>query len=67
MEILGFQENISHSSSSKLLKSKTCINLLLSNINNATPNNSNILCSIPLTSDQFSVITYFNTNNVKSY
>jgi hypothetical protein len=79
MEILGFQENISHSSSSKILKSKTCINLftirniyiqsdnlLLSNINNATPNNSNILCSIPLTSGQFSVITYSNINNVKS-
>jgi hypothetical protein len=79
MEILGFPEDISHSSSSRVLKSKNCINLftirniyiqsdnlLLSNINHATPNNSNILCSIPLTSGQFSVITYFNTNNVKS-
>ena len=31
-----------------------------------TPNNSNILCSIPLTSGQFSVMTYSNINNVKS-
>lgn len=79
MEILGFEENIAHNSTSHILTSTCSINLftirniyiqssnlMLSNVNNATPNNSNILCSIPLTSGQFSVVNYFNTNNVKS-
>ena len=78
MEILGFEENVIHNSSSTVLTSTCSINLftirniyiqsgnlMLSNINNATPNNCSILCSIPLTSGQFSVINYFNTNNVK--
>lgn len=79
MEILGFEENFQHDSTSKVLTSTCSINLftirniyiqssnlMLSNINNATPNNCSILCSIPLTSGQFSVVNYFNTNNVKS-
>lgn len=79
MEIFGFEENIAHDSVSKILTSTSCINLftirniyiqsnnlILSNINNATPNNSSILCSIPLTTGQFSIVTYFNANNVKS-
>ena len=79
MEILGFEENITHNSTSKVLTSTCSINLftirniyiqsnnlMLSNINNATPNNGCILCSIPLTTGQFSIVNYFNTNNVKS-
>lgn len=79
MEILGFEEDIAHNSTSKVLMSTCSINLftirniyiqssnlMLTNVNNATPNNSNILCSIPLTSGQFSVVNYFNINNVKS-
>ena len=79
MEILGFEENIEHNSVSNILMSSCCINLftirniyiqsnnlMLSNINNATPNNSCILCSIPLTTGQFSIVNYFNANNVKS-
>jgi len=79
MEILGFEENVLHNSSAKVMTSTCCINLftirniyiqssnlMLSNINNATPNNSCILCSIPLTTGQFSIINYSNTNNVQS-
>jgi hypothetical protein len=79
MEILGFEESIQHNSISRVMTSSACINLftirniyiqssnlMLSNINNATPNNSCILCSIPLTTGQFSIVNYFNTNNVKS-
>jgi hypothetical protein len=79
MEILGFEENVQHTSTGKVLTSTCCINLftirniyiqssnlMLSNINNATPNNSCILCSIPLTTGQFSIVNYFNTNNVQS-
>lgn len=79
MEILGFEENVDHNSSSRVLTSTCCINLftirniyiqspnlMLSNINNATPNNGSILCSIPLTTGQFSIVNYFNTNNVRS-
>ena len=79
MEILGFEENVIHNSTSHILSSTCSINLftirniyiqssnlMLSNINNATPNNGSILCSIPLTTGQFSVINYFNTNNVRS-
>ena len=79
MEILGFEENVPHASTAKVMTSTCCINLftirniyiqssnlILSNINNATPNNSCILCSIPLTTGQFSIVNYFNTNNVQS-
>ena len=79
MEILGFEENVIHNSTSHILSSTCSINLftirniyiqsnnlMLSNINNATPNNGCILCSIPLTTGQFSVINYLNPNNVRS-
>jgi len=79
MEILGFEENVPHNSTTKIMTSTYCINLftirniyiqssnlMLSNINNATPNNSCILCSIPLTTGQFSIVNYSNTNNVQS-
>ncbi len=79
MEILGFDENILHTSVSRVLMSTNSINLftirniyiqsnnlMLNNINNATPNNCTILCSVPLTSGQFSVVNYSNYNNVRT-
>jgi hypothetical protein len=77
MEILGFNDKISVVSTSKLLKSTICINLftirniyissnnfILNNVNSSTPNNSSILCSIPIQSSSGSIITYFNQFNV---
>lgn len=79
MEILGFNENVTYSSVSKIMTSINSINLftirniyiqsnnlMLNNINNATPNNCTILASIPLTSGQFSVVNYSNINNIRS-
>lgn len=79
MEILGFDENDTYNSSSRVLTSVNSINLFtirniyitsnnlsLNNVNNSTPNVANILASIPLTSGANSIITYVNTNNVKS-
>jgi hypothetical protein len=79
MEILGFTENTLHTSSSNTLVSNNSINLftirniyiqsynvILNNINNSTPNNSSILCSIPVTTGQNSMIIYNNANNIKS-
>ena len=79
MEILGFNENQIYSSALRALTSINSINLFtirniyitsnnlsLNNINNSTPNLCNILASIPLTSGANSVITYSNTNNIKT-
>ena len=79
MEILGFDEIDTYTSTSRVLTSVNSINLftirniyiqsnnlILNNINNSTPNNCTILCSIPLTTGQFSVINYNNANNVRS-
>lgn len=79
MEILGFDEHDNYTSTSKTLTSINSINLFtirniyitsnnlsLNNINNSTPNLCNILASIPLTSGANSVITYSNSNNVKT-
>jgi hypothetical protein len=79
MEILGFDDTDNYPSSGKTLTSVNSINLFtirniyitsnnlsLNNINNSTPNLCNILASIPLTSGANSVITYTNTNNVKT-
>lgn len=79
MEILGFNENVTYSSVSKSMTSINSINLftirniyiqsnnlMLNNLNNATPNNCTILCSVPLTTGQFSVVTFSNVNNVRS-
>ena len=79
MEILGFDETDDYISTAKVLTSVNSINLFtirniyiasnnlsLNNINNSTPNLCNILASIPLTSGANSVITYSNTNNVKT-
>jgi hypothetical protein len=78
-EILGFDENIEHSSTDRLLTSTNSINLFTirniyiqsgnlmnDNINNSTPNNSTILTSIPVNSGQNSIISYYNFNNIKS-
>ncbi len=79
MEILGFDDTDNYPSSAQTLTSVNSINLFtirsiyitsnnlsLNNINNSTPNLCNILASIPLTSGANSVITYTNTNNVKT-
>ena len=69
-EIIGFPDNITYSSVSKSLKSTISINLftirniyicsnnfILNNVNSSTPNNSSILCSVPI---QSSSGTIFN-------
>lgn len=79
MEILGFEENVVHNSISKTMTSTCSINLftirniyiqsnnvITNNINNATMNNASILCSIPVSSGQNSIINYNNSNNVKT-
>ncbi len=79
MEILGFNEDVTYSSISRSMTSINSINLftirniyiqsnnlMLSNLNNATPNNCTILCSVPLTTGQFSVVTYSKVNNIRS-
>lgn len=78
-EILGFKSGSSYSSVSKSLKSNICINLftirniyissnnfILNNVNSSTPNNSSILCSIPITTSQGSIISYSNIYNVSN-
>jgi hypothetical protein len=76
-EMLGFKTGITITSVSKTLKSKLSINLftirniyissnnfILNNVNNSTPNNSSILCSVPIQSSSGSIITYSNIFNV---
>jgi hypothetical protein len=76
-EMLGFKTGITITSVSKTLKSKLSINLftirniyvssnnfILNNLNNSTPNNSSILCSVPIQSSSGSIITYSNIFNV---
>ena len=41
-------------------------NLILNNVNSSTPNNSSILCSIPITTSQGSIISYSNIFNVQN-
>lgn len=78
-EILGFKSGQSYLSQSKSLKSNISINLftirniyissnnlILNNINSSTPNNSSILCSIPITTSQGSIISYSNIYDVKN-
>jgi hypothetical protein len=77
LEIIGFPDNVSVTSTAKLLKSTISINLftirniyitsnnfILNNVNSSTPNNSSIMCSIPIQSSSGSIITYFNRFNV---
>jgi len=78
-EILGFKPGQSYSSINKILKSNISINLftirniyissnnlILNNVNSSTPNNSSILCSIPIMSSQGSIISYSNIYDVKN-
>jgi hypothetical protein len=78
-EILGFEEDVEHTSTDRVLISTNSINLFTirniyiqsnnlmnNNINNATPNSSTILTSIPVSSGQNSIVNYYNFNNVKS-
>jgi hypothetical protein len=72
-------EDVEHTSTDRVLISTNSINLFTirnlyiqsnnlmnNNINNATPNSSTILTSIPVSSGQNSIINYYNFNNVKS-
>jgi hypothetical protein len=76
-EMLGFSDNTIYTSISKTLKSNISINLftirniyicsnnfILNNVNSSTPNNSSILCSVPIQSSSGSIITYSNIYNV---
>ena len=76
-EMMGFKDNTTYGSTSKILKSVISINLftirniyvssnnfILNNVNSTTPNNSSILCSIPIQSSSGSIISYSNTFNV---
>ena len=78
-EIIGFKDGTSYSSNNRILKSTISINLftirniyissnnlMLNNVNSSTPNNSSILCSIPITSSHGSIITYSNIYDVKN-
>jgi hypothetical protein len=78
-EMLGFKDNINYMSNTRTLKSTICINLftirniyitsnnfMLNNVNSSTPNNSSIICSIPIQSASGSIITYQNIFNVKN-
>ena len=76
--IIGMPMNVNTSSSNKILTSINCINLqshmcicLATNlptghINNSSKYHNNILCSIPIEGNPFSMITYTNYNNLKS-
>jgi hypothetical protein len=79
-ELLGFTDDIDHISTLKSLTSDISINfftirniyiqsnnIITNNINSNTPNNSNILCSIPVQSSSYSIINYSNINNIKMF
>ena len=78
-EMLGFKDKTTYSSISKSLKRNISINLftisniylsindfMLNNINSSTPNNSSILCFIPIQSSSGSIISYSNIFNVNN-
>ena len=78
-EIIGLKPGQSYTSNLRTLKSNISINLftirniyissynlILNNVNSSTPNNSSILCSIPISSSQGSIITYSNIYDVKN-
>jgi len=76
--LLGFPINTTSSSSNKILISKNCINLqshmciclgtnlATGHINNSQKYHNNILVSIPIDKNPFSMITYTNFSNVKT-
>jgi hypothetical protein len=78
-EMLGFPDNITYISTSRILTSTISINLftirniyitsnnfILNNVNSSTPNNSSILCSVPISSSSGSIITYQNIYNINN-
>ena len=78
-ELLGFDDETDNSSSSRILESANSVNLftirniyitsdnfILNNINSYTPKQSNILCSIPISSMMNSIISYSNVFNIDS-
>ena len=78
-EMLGFTDNLTYISESKILKSSISINLftirnilissnnfILNNINSIKPNDTSILCSIPINSSSGSIISYTNNFNVSN-
>jgi len=78
-EILGFKDNVTVESTSQILQSTISLNLFtirnvyvtsdnfqINNINNSTPNKSNILCSIPVDSSHHSMISYSNIYDVRN-
>jgi len=76
LNILGFSTVLS--SYNKYITSTNCINLnyircinidsniCTYNINKSLQNNSNILCSIPINTQPYSLIQYYNYNNFRS-
>jgi hypothetical protein len=78
-ELLGFDDETDNSSSGRVLESTNSVNLftirniyitsdnfILNNINSYTPKQSNILCSIPISSMMNSIISYSNIHNIDS-
>jgi hypothetical protein len=78
-EMLGFTDNLTYVSVLKTLKSNISINLftirnilissnnfILNNINSIKPNDTSILCSIPINSASGSIISYTNNFNVSN-
>ena len=78
LQILGFNNNVTISSTSLSLTSINCVNvysirtvqvnsnLITYNINKVQKNNFCILCSIPITCTPFSLIEYINRTNFKT-
>ena len=78
LSILGFNENTLYTSTGFILRSPNCCNLMsvkcinvstnltTYNINKQFPNSQNILASIPVNAQPYSIIQYENTNNFKS-
>jgi hypothetical protein len=78
-EVLGFEDNITYTSTSQVLTGTISLNLFtirnvyvssdnfqINNINNSTPNKSNILCSIPIDTSHHSMISYSNIYGVRN-
>ena len=77
--MLGFIDNKTYTSTLKTLKSVISFNLftirniyicsnnfILNNVNSSTPNNSSILCSVPVQSSSGSIITYSNIFDISN-
>ena len=78
-EAIGFTDGYTYSSTSSVLTSDISLNLFttrniyvcsdnfqINNINNSTPNKTNILCSIPIDASHHSMISYSNVYGVRN-